>query len=255
MDDTLTAKLQTLGLTKSESQLYLTILELGKTNVAKLSRHTRINRRNIYDSLSTLLDKGLVFQIVQEQEGIYSAVAPDKIAELIEAKEIALMKIMPELKEQFVSKKVREKAIIYKGVEGFKKYLRDILLVSQDIYCLGAKGGWGYDKLGSFANQFESERVNKKLKAHNLFDYEMQEIINTKQASYNQYGEHRFLPKEFSTNSAIDVFGDHVVTFTGLYPERFEDNVTLFVFISKDLAEAGRTWFQCMWDICDPGEK
>ena len=244
-------KLKILGLTNSESQIYLAVLELGKTNVSQIAQKTSINRRNVYDSISTLLDKGLIFQIVGEKEGYYAGVAPEKLIEIIQSKEIALKRILPDLEEKYDSEKAKEKALIYKGPEGFKGYLNDVLRVGEDVYCLGAKGGWGDEKLGDFSRQFNKEREKKKIKVYNLFDNEMREKVIGQDPTYDVYGEHRFLPEGFSTNSAIDVFGDHVVTFTGLYKERFDDDATLFVLTSKELAEACRVWFRFIWDHCE----
>jgi len=242
-------KLNILGLTKSESQIYMAILELGKTNVSAIATATKINRRNIYDSLSTLLDKGLIFQIVGENKGTYAGVSPDKLIELIQSREIALEKIIPDLEKRYQSQKVTEKAVIYKGVEGYKNYLEDILEVGEDVYCLGAKGGWGYKGLGDFSDWFNKERTRKKIKVYDLFDYEMKELITKgKRPLYSMYGEDRYMSADFSTNSAVDIFGDYVVTFTSLYPERFDDDVTLFVIQSKDLADSWRTWFKFLWD-------
>lgn len=240
-------KLKNLGLTKSEAQIYISILELGQTNISKIADKSGINRRNIYDSVSTLLDKGLIFQIVGEKEGVYAGVDPDKLIELIQSKEIALEKILPELEEKYHTRKVSERANIYKGVDGYKQYLKDILEVSQEVYCLGAKGGWADKKLGSFADWFEQERIRQKIKVFNLFDAAMNEVIK-KSPLYNRYAEHRFLPAEYSTNSAIDVFGDYTVTFTGLSQEKFADDVTLFVTIDRDLAESWRIWIKFLWD-------
>jgi len=63
--------------------------------------------------------------------------------------------------------------------------------------------------------------------------------------------ECRFLPKKFSTTSAIDIFGDRVVTFTGLNINRLDDDLVQFVLISRKLADSYRKWFQFMWDNCE----
>ncbi len=235
------------GLTKSEASIYLAVLELGKTNVSDIAQKTGINRRNIYDSLNMLLDKGLLFQVIGEREGSYAAVAPEKLLELIQSKEIALEKIMPDLQQQYKTHKAKEAAVIYKGVEGFKRYLNDILEAGEDVYCLGAKGGWGCDKLGKFSTWFEEQRIAQKIKVYNLFDHEMKKYVSQKKPLYNVFSENRLLAPEFSTNSAVDIFGDTVVTFTGLSPEQFEDDVTLFVITSRGIASAWRVWFDLMW--------
>jgi len=249
MEKSILDKLKSIGLTKSESQIYYSILELGQTNVSSIAKNTSINRRNIYDTLSTLLDKGLIFQVVGDKEGVYAGVDPDKLIELIQSKEVALENILPDLEERFKTPKVRDKVQIYKGIDGFKQYMQDVLNVGQDVYCLGAKGGWGIPDLGDFADWFAKERIRKKIKVYDLFDHEMKKFVQQdKRPMYCMYGEDKFLPPEFTTNSAVDIFGDFVVTFTGLYPVRFDDDVTLFVIVSRELAESWRIWFKFLWD-------
>jgi len=241
-------KLKSLGLTQSEANIYLSCLKLGQTGVSAIARESGINRRNVYDALGTLIDKGLVFNIIGEKEGFYAAINPDKLLELVQSKELAISKIMPDLEKYYKKEFKQEKAFIYKGIDGFKKYLQNILNVGQDVYCIGAKGGWRHEALGSFAKWFEEERINKGIKTYDLFDHEMQKIIPQKKLLYTNLCKNKFLPPEYSTNSAIDVFGDYVVTFTGLYLEKFDDSVSLFIIISPGLAESYRTWFKFMWD-------
>jgi len=158
------AGLEALGLNKSEAKIYTVAIQLGRTNVSAIARKTGINRRNIYDTLSTLIDKGLIFQIIGEREGTYAAVEPSKLLELIQTKELALESIMPSLEQRFASPSPGENAVIYKGIDGFKNYLEDILTTEKDVYCLSAKGGWGFAELGDFADWFEQEQIRKKSK-------------------------------------------------------------------------------------------
>ena len=62
--------------------------------------------------------------------------------------------------------------------------------------------------------------------------------------------ESRFLPKEYSTRSAIDIFADRVVTFTGLNVNRLDDDMVQFVLVSRELADSYKKWFWLMWDKC-----
>lgn len=246
----LLSQLVTLGLNTSEAKIYLATVSQEQTNVSKLASETGINRRNVYDALNTLIDKGLVFQIIGERKGAYAAVEPSKLMELIQTKELALESVLPSLEQRYASPSPGESAQIYKGLEGFKNYLEDILNTQENVYCLGAKGGWGYEKLGDFTDWFESERIRKKIKVFNLFDHEMCGVVK-KDSLYNTYAEHRFLPPEHSTDSGMDIFGDKVVTFTGLYPERLNDDITLFVIHNRAIAESCRIWFQQMWDASE----
>ena len=48
----------------------------------------------------------------------------------------------------------------------------------------------------------------------------------------------------------VDIFGDHVVSFTGAGLCQISDDITIFVIISRPMADSYRTWFQFMWDMC-----
>ena len=53
-------KLQTLGLTKRESEAYLELLNHNETTATDLAKTVKEHRTNIYDSLASLIKKGLV---------------------------------------------------------------------------------------------------------------------------------------------------------------------------------------------------
>ena len=49
--------LEKIGLTKHESAIYLGLLELGPSNISKISQKTAIHRPLIYKALPSLLEK------------------------------------------------------------------------------------------------------------------------------------------------------------------------------------------------------
>ncbi len=67
--------------------------------------------------------------------------------------------------------------------------------------------------------------------------------------------EYRVLPEKYSTNSAIHIFGDYVITYTGLEIGKINDEVVFFVLHSHDLAESYRTWFWYMWEQSSEDKK
>ena len=120
--------LQDLGLTPNEAKIYQTLIEQGESTAGEISTKGKVHRRNIYDTLNRLIEKGLVFQILAKGENIYKAVDPAKFLEIIKEKENKLNRILPDLQKQFEAKPTYQEAYIYRGVEGFKNYLRDISL-------------------------------------------------------------------------------------------------------------------------------
>lgn len=240
--------LQQLGLSPNEAKIYEALLDLKEAGVGEISSRAEIHRRNVYDAINRLIDKGLIFPILTKGENLYSPVDPDKLLELVKEKETILNKALPGLRQKYEQRVGSQEAYIYRGIEGFKNYMRDLLRVGEDAYFIGAKLGWFDPRLKTFREQFFKEVKRKKIKFYHIFDHEVKEKqaeeIKKLQENY------RFLPKKYSTNSGIDIFGDYVVTFTGLHFKRLDDNGTLFVLRDKQLAESYKTWFQFMYDMC-----
>lgn len=238
--------LQDLGLTPNEAKIYQTLIEEGESTTGEISTKGKIHRRNVYDTLDRLIEKGLVFQILEKGENIYKAVDPAKLLEIIKEKEKKLERILPELQKQFEAKPTYQEAFIYRGVEGFKNYLRDILRIKKDVYFIGAKGLWFDPKLKTFLKTFLEEAKRLGIKYHHIFDAEVKgQLPNVVKEVGPPY---KFLPEKYSTQTACDVFGDHVVTFTGLGPGEIDEDIVIYVLIDDTLADGYRKWFQFIWD-------
>lgn len=240
--------LQQLGLSPNEAKIYEALLDLKEAGVGEISSRAEIHRRNVYDAINRLVDKGLIFPILAKGENLYSPVDPDKLTELIQEKQILLNKSLPDLRKRYEQRVGAQEAYIYRGIEGFKNYMRDLLRVGEDGYFIGAKLGWFDPRLNTFREQFFKEVKRKNIKFYHIFDYEVKEKHGDeiKQLQEN----YRFLPKKYSTDSGIDIFGDYVVTFTGLHYKKLDDSGTLFVLRDRHLADSYKTWFKFMYDMC-----
>ena len=247
--------LREIGLSPNEARVYEALLQLGEASVQTISVKCGVHRRNVYDSLIKLSDKGLVSEYVLKGEKKFRATDPKRLTTILQEKEDHLAQALPDMLQKFQTMKHEEQAYIYRGVQGFRNYMQDILDVGEDFYCIGAKGGWFDPRLRAFRLRFYREFKKKKLHAYHLFDHEMREHIKKKELEspvHEHLEEARFLPPECSTNSAIDFFGDHIVTFTGLNINRLDDDIVQFVIISRKLCESYKKWFWLMWNSCTP---
>lgn len=244
--------LMNAGLSLNETRVYQAMLQLGEASVNTISIKSGVHRRNVYDSLTKLAEKGLVAQYINKGEQRFSATDPERLLFILKEKEDKLAKALPDLKRKYLAKKEGEQAYIYRGVQGFRNYMQDLLDVGEDVYCIGAKGGWFDPRLASFRTRFYKELAKKKLHCYHLFDHEMREHVQKDIDSpvKQHLHEARFLPLESSTNSAIDIFGDRIVTFTGLHVNRLDDDMVQFVIISRPLADSYKKWFWTMWNAC-----
>lgn len=239
---------ESLGLSPNEAKIYEALVEHGESGISEIAINAKIHRRNAYDAIQRLIDKGLCFQIISTKENRYNAVDPDKLVELLSVKQEELIKILPELKKKFRERLAPQEAFIYRGFEGQKNIWRDILRVGQDSYFIGAKGGWFDPRLDSAARDaFFREANRKKIRFIQLFDHEVKTQIPNFPKHFPGNLQYRFLPKEYSTNSGIGMFGDYVISYTGLTIGKVPEDTVFFVIHSKDLAESYRKWFWYMW--------
>lgn len=240
--------LENLGLSPNEAKIYETLAEKGELGISDIAVFAKVYRRNAYDAISRLIDKGLVFEIFSSSQNRYNAVDPDKLFELYAEKETKLKQILPELKKKFTRRVAPEEAYIYRGLEGQKNIWRDVLRVGQDSYFIGAKGGWFDKRLETNNHSFFQEANKKKIKFYQLFDFEIKSKNPEFPKKFPAEIEYRFLPKKYSTNSGIHIFGDYVITYTGLHLGKLDENVVFFVIHSRNLAEDYRKWFWYMWE-------
>lgn len=240
--------LESLGLSPNEARIYTALVEYGESSIGAISIHAKVHRRNAHDAMNRLINKGLCFQIFSEGEHRYNAVDPQKFLELYAEREQKLQKILPELKAKFGKRVAPEEAYIYRGYAGQKNIFRDMLREGKDSYAIGAKGGWFDPKLDAAREAFFKEANRKGMHFIQLFDYEVKEKLPGFPERFPGKLKYRYLPKEYPTNSLIHIFGDYVLTYTGLPIGKISDDIVFFVIHSKDLAESYRTWFWYMWE-------
>ncbi len=242
--------LQELNLSPNEAKIYEGMLSTAETNASVIALRSGVPRRNVYDALNRLIEKGLAYKIVGSGENLFQAVHPDKLLDLLHEKEKLLKSQLPALRDLYETDPPLKAAFIYSGVEGYKNYHNDLLRVSQkeEVYFLGAKALWNSPQVNkSFRTNYLKEFEKRKVPYYTLFDpgvlRELPELVQ------NAKGEYKVLPDQYATQGLVDVFGNYVVTFSGVHVGRFDAHLRIFIIIDKDLANTYRTWFKMIWDL------
>jgi sugar-specific transcriptional regulator TrmB len=240
--------LEKLGLTVNESKIYVSLVESGEASVSQIAINAQIHRRNAYDAIHRLLDKGLVFQIIDPRENKYNAVDPDKLKELVAEQATELDAALLELRRHYHRREIPEAAYIFKGYEGHKTLWREMVGTGKDIFGIGAKAQWFDPALEHSRDAFYKEIRKKNIVLHLLFDDEVRVQWPEFAESYPATIKYKYLPKDYATNAAVYIFGDYVVMYTGITVGKMSDDVMFFLLKSHDLAESYRKWFAYMWD-------
>lgn len=240
--------LEDLGLSPNEAKMYESLLELGESTISSIAIHSKVHRRNAYDAINRLIEKGLCFEILSKSENHYSPVDPEKLLEIVSEKQNRLLGALPDLRAKFENQRTSEEAYIYRGYEGLKNIWRTMVRIGLPVYTIGARGQWFDERLTMHRSSFFKEANRKKLHFYNLFDHTVKSAMPNLYRDFPAKLDYHFLPKEYATNSTINIFGDYVVTYTYVVLGKMDEHVTFFVIHNKDLANSYRTWFQYMWD-------
>jgi predicted transcriptional regulator len=235
-----------IGLAKNEGKIYETLLREGESSVGHIATQSKVHRRNVYDSLNRLVEKGLVFEIVQHKENRYQAVDPHKLSEILEEKQVALAKVMPELESLHNGSPSLQEVYIYRGKEGWKNYIREILRIGKDVHGIGAKAPLNRANFPGMFDQLMNELANNKITSYNLYDHE----VRGTEYEGHLHNPYRFLPPEYSSTSSVIILADRIFMFSGITLGNYNEDYSITVIVNKELAEAQRKWFAFMWSQC-----
>jgi sugar-specific transcriptional regulator TrmB len=236
--------LRSVGLSEGEIKVYQALLDLGSSPLNKIHERVGIERRNIYDILNKLIERGLVTYITENKKRSYNLAHPSKLISYLQEKESALERTkhaveaqLPTLLAQFSAVQPSINAEVYRGAEGMKAAWDD-MLTGKDIHWIGAGRYMPKQYPHYFAN-WNKQRVKKKIKIHNILRFELKREIS----SPYELETMRFLPKDFSGNpTVIGIWGNKVGNFL------FGKDLFVFVIESKDLAENYRRYHEYLWN-------
>ena len=177
----------------------------------------------------------MVSQIKEQNKQWFQATNPERIKEYLLEKIDKVDKLIPELNK--IKERTREetRVEIYKGKEGIKTVLNDIIREGKDYYTIGSVKEFE-EILPIFSEQF-LRKVNKSGMKENVILEKGIEIIKAKKHEY------RYLPKEYIFLSGIIVYTDKVAFFI------WKEPYIQILIKNKDIAKSYLTQFNILWKM------
>lgn len=229
--------LQDLGLEEKEAKVYLALLS-GEATATKIAEKTNLDRTLIYQLTNKLIEKGLVSYIIKNNVKYFSAADPRKLMQDMKEKEKLLQKAMPELVGLTKIKEEETKVEIYRGKEGLRTVLKDILRTKKDYVVFGEEGRVQKAipiELHRFLKQVEKTNMHERVLVREDF---RDKLLKTKEHSFFKY-----LPKDFLSPATTLVYSDKTVIFIWSLP------YYAILTKNKDVADSFRTHFEVLWKI------
>src|SRR3989344_8471716 len=129
--------LKEIGLQEGEVAVYLALLKLKEATATQITQYSGLHRSYVYDLIEKLKEKGLVSFVIKNNVKYFRASHPSKILDYIKEKEQKVNTILPNLINLSEKKEEDIKVEIYKGKEGIKTILNDILKENKDYLLFG----------------------------------------------------------------------------------------------------------------------
>lgn len=248
--------LKNLGLTNTESEIYLAGLPFYGIGVYELEKKTNIKRTTIYHAINTLVQKGLVSKKNIDGKMVFTMTDPEKFKKVINT-EISVLsaqrdeieKMIPLLKTQ--RNKLKQDIIShYEGINGIKT------VVDEALYCKSRS--WEViAPLKNFFSEFSDDyakyyietRKNKNIKARSLWEFDINRRVLT-DAEISQR-QPRILPKVMHGmfKSVIIIFDNKVAIINSV------EKLSAILIESQEIHDTFFAIFKGLWIISNPYKK
>jgi HTH-type transcriptional regulator, sugar sensing transcriptional regulator len=245
-----TELLEKIGLTRSEINVYLALLELGSSTTGPIVDRSKATSSKIYEILDRLMQKGLVSYVIKSGTKHFEAADPKRILDYMREKKEQLKKqeedlkqLIPELELKKKLSELKSEATIYKGIRGLETAFYDALSLlkpGEEVLSFGIPSRT--KTIDRFFVRWGKDRAKKKIKSRLLFD----ESARGEQQTIPEnapLAKIKFQPKGLNTPAAINIFGSRTIIF----PSESEKEPLLIVIDSKDIADSFKTQFENMW--------
>ncbi len=230
--------LESLGLTNTESTIYLTLLKIGESTAVQLAKETSVHRRTIYDNLNILLKKGLVNYIIKNKVKYFEATNPITLQTFLEEKENTLSTILPILQSFYNNKQKSPQINVYVGIQGAKSIIEEAIQTNKTLYWVGG-GLYFFDAVG-FSRKFIEEKLSKA--DIKIIQAETPNIKD--KLKIFKKDNIRLLPKQYTSYVGYMIYGD--VVAIGLIQEK---EITMIKVTSKEFSEGYKKYFDMIWNI------
>lgn len=226
--------LKKIGLSEHETKIYITLLRIGESTATKIAKETNIDRATTYRFLSSLIERGLVSYIIKNNIKYFKSVHPKKIDEDLKNLREDYKNILPELESILKIGTEETNVELFKGEEGLKAIMKDILRERKDYTFIGEIQKF-FETMPIYIEQWLKQVEELKIKGR---------LICTEGTSFKvaKTETYKLISKDFISKISTWTYGNKTALFIWSVPsygvlidnsEVTESNVNLFNFLWK----------------------
>jgi len=234
--------LKEIGLTDSETKVYLALLELGDSTRGDIVNKSKIAGSKVYENLEKLQGKGMVSIYVRNNIKHFKPTNPNQIRGYIKDKKEKISRtekevelILPNLISLYSSSKEK------KGLELIFQEQIELLNKGDTCYVIGGTRGLDEETIQNFFEKVHIWREKKGIRTKMLFN------LRQKQSTEKLYSSKKY-PKTttkyilHTSPVAINVYADRTIIII------FGDKINVISIKSKDVANSFIEYFNLLWE-------
>ncbi len=238
--------IEKFGLSKTASNVYLSLLTLGKGTADAIAKHAGTYKPNVYQALDRLIEKGLVTSVIEGKKTVYIPTNPQKLLLLAEdAKAEAnkkfeelksdLTQIMPKLQSKYNSIKDTDTFELYKGRNGYRIMIKEILKENPKYW----KGFGNLQVQEFFPTEFRSWFRKTKFM---LFATKSDEfVVRLKEAKKTTQVNVTWLPEDIFMPIVWTLFGNNLLILV------YEPEIIAVRIRSRQIVNTFSSQFDYLW--------
>lgn len=236
-------KLQKIGFTPGESELYELLLNSGETKAGTLIKQANITSSKVYDVLQRLIHKGLVSFVERNGVKYYRATPPERLNDFLNEKKKEIQEAQEEIngiikaigrlkKENKENNTVR----MYIGKQGPKIILKELAEEGKK-----EKYNYGYGTQNNPFLELYPHDMQEFFEAEKKYGLKTQIIFALGKKQTQPYADIRYLSPEFITPVRTMISGDKV------FMVDFSGKITSIIIENKAIAQSYKEHFKFLW--------
>lgn len=242
--------LKSIGLTDSETKVYLALLEIGDTTRGELVNRSGIAGSKVYEVLEKLHSKGLISIYTVEGIKHFKAVSPKQVLQYIDDQKDEIAKaedlakrVLPELMARFASSEEEQEVGLLVGLKGLEIIFHEqieMMKKGEACYVIGGTRGSDEESVYAFFHKIHVLRQKKRILTKMLYNMDQRHLI---EAHYSNkefpLTETRYI--KLMSPVAINIYRDRTVIIV------FGKKITSIQIISQDVADSFLEYFRMLW--------
>jgi sugar-specific transcriptional regulator TrmB len=235
---------ESVGIPKMQTIVYLDLLKNKESTATEVSKRTKMHRANVYDTLTKLKERNLVYLSNKEGKQVFAALSTDLIVNEEKEKLENLKVAMDYIKTTYVSGQT-PKVYTLEGLNAVKSILFSLLEKKSDVWIYGLAENENIINLlnDKLMHSFHLERIKNHVELKLLFYKIPHEEVKT--LSNLKFTEARLLPKtQQSKTSQIT----QIVCNGSVYITLWIDPIYTIVIENDAVAKEYLDLYNILWD-------